>query len=397
LANCSVIPNTNNCYQLTADLKKQVGVVWSTNRVDVSCSFTLNAAMYFGTHDGVNNKTNSGADGIAFVLQNQGPGAVGFVGGGMGWSGIRPSIGVAFDTYQNDVTSGDPPGDYFALIRDGKVVNGRLTAPSELGFNIEDGQYHDVKFEWISSIQTVRITFDGSVVLTKSAINLTSYLGNKNSAYLGFTASTGEASNRQAVCIKSFESFFHESTTAPSSAIPVVHSSPLFHSDAAPFTATLPTSPPTTTDSTSYMPHVSPALSAGTAPWKELPVSPILNSAPSNAPSSITVTPTVQSTPPSSSTPNCKHHTPYSIGTVHQSTRWRHLDVEDCDKEYGNDGSSGGDESMNAGAGGSNNKPPDGVPEDSFLLLVSSSTTAEARQYCWLLWLVLQFGFFLFS
>lgn len=114
----------------------------------------------------------------------------------------------------NNATSGDPHGDYFVLIHDGKVVNGRLTAPVELGFSIEDGQYHNVTFEWISPIQTIRISFDGSVVLTKSAINLTSYLGNKDSAFLGFTASTGEASNCQAVCIKSIESQDELTTTA---------------------------------------------------------------------------------------------------------------------------------------------------------------------------------------
>jgi Bacterial lectin len=325
LGTCAVIPNADNCYQLTADLKKQAGVVWSATRVDVSRSFTLDAAMYFGTHDGVNNRTNSGADGIAFVLQNQGPGAVGAIGGGMGWSGIFPSIGVAFDTYQNNATSGDPPGDYFSLIRDGKVINGRLTAPKELGFNIEDGQYHNFTFEWMSPIQTIRVSFDGSVVLTKSAINLTSYVGNKDSAYLGFTASTGEASNRQAVCIKSIEA--HKSTTAPSA---IVHSSPPSHSD-APLT-TPPASHPIA-GSPSHMPLVTPSVSI--APLNAPSVAPII-SAPSNVPS-ISVVPSIRLSLPSNPTPNCdKNPTPHSKGTV-EGDKGRRLVVEGCDDEGDDD------------------------------------------------------------
>ena len=361
LANCTVIPNAENCYQLTADLKKQAGVVWSATRVDVSRSFTLDAAMYFGTHDGVNNRTNSGADGIAFVLQNQGPGAVGAIGGGMGWSGILPSIGVAFDTYQNNATSGDPPGDYFSLIRNGKVINGRLTAPIELGFNIEDGQYHNVTFEWMSPIQTIRVSVDGTVVLTKSAINLTSYVGNKDSAYLGFTASTGEASNRQAVCIKSIEA--HNSTTAPSA---IVHSSPPSHSG-APLTTPPASSPIAGTPS--HMPLEIPSVSI--APLNAPIVAPII-STPSNVPS-ISVVPSLRLSIPSSPSPHCdKTRNPHSKGTD-DGDRGRRLDVEGCDEVEGDDG----EILMNAGAGGGD-QPPDGAAEDSFLS-VSGGTTSQIK------------------
>jgi hypothetical protein len=44
--------------------------------------------MYFGTNNGVKGSSISpGADGMAFVLQNQGPNALGGQGGGMGWTG----------------------------------------------------------------------------------------------------------------------------------------------------------------------------------------------------------------------------------------------------------------------------------------------------------------------
>jgi hypothetical protein len=73
---------------LTGDFKQQSGVVWYHSPLDITTSFTLDVAMYFGTNNGVKGSSISpGADGMAFVLQNQGPNALGGQGGGMGWTG----------------------------------------------------------------------------------------------------------------------------------------------------------------------------------------------------------------------------------------------------------------------------------------------------------------------
>ena len=41
-----------------------------------------------------------GADGLVFVIQTQGNSALGCGGGGMGYKGLTPSVGIEFDTYK---------------------------------------------------------------------------------------------------------------------------------------------------------------------------------------------------------------------------------------------------------------------------------------------------------
>lgn len=177
--------------------------------------------MYFGTNDGPGNTVTNiggprdpGADGIGFMLQNQGPEILGSVGGGMGMGGILPSLGVEFDTYQNKVQSGDPAQDHLAIVQDGKLNTGRLDGPNPLSFNLEDGTYHDVILAWTSETGTIDVSINGTVYLSKSDLNLTELVGG-NMAYLGFTSSTGGASNRHEVCVTSIKGTVFE-TEMPS-------------------------------------------------------------------------------------------------------------------------------------------------------------------------------------
>jgi Bacterial lectin len=295
LGNCTRSPLDNDCYQLTDEIgQKQVGAVWAARTLDVTKSFTIEAALYFGTIDGVSGtKRNIGADGIALVIQNEGPYAIGGKGGGMGWSGISPSIGVKFDTYQNNITSGDLAGDHIALIRDGKLTNGRLSPLIELGFNLEDGQFHNVTFEWDSPKQTVSVYVNGALTLTMSSIDLKSFLGKKNYAFPGFTSSTGESTNRHVVCIKSIRGEFY-GTVAP-------HFSPPY-----PVVSDVPSSPGVSRSPFSAAPSfgvVAPSSSPSIAPVSAAP-HPVVSDAPSSpgvSSSSFSAAPSLGVVAPSSS------------------------------------------------------------------------------------------------
>src|SRR3954469_10342504 len=70
--------SSSNCFQLTPADFYQRGSVWNTVAVNLSTSFTVNAKMFFGASD-------NGADGIAFVLQNEGTSYQGNVGAGLGY------------------------------------------------------------------------------------------------------------------------------------------------------------------------------------------------------------------------------------------------------------------------------------------------------------------------
>lgn len=67
----------------------------STSKIDLTQNFTLAFNLYLGTKD------DTGADGIAFVLQNSGISAVGANGSGLGASGIANAVAIEFDTYYN--------------------------------------------------------------------------------------------------------------------------------------------------------------------------------------------------------------------------------------------------------------------------------------------------------
>lgn len=85
--------STPNCFTITPDQNWQSGAVWYTQRVDINKVFDVYTKIYMGNKD-------SGADGLAFVLQQVSTN-VGVVGGGIGYEGLRPSLAVEFDTYQN--------------------------------------------------------------------------------------------------------------------------------------------------------------------------------------------------------------------------------------------------------------------------------------------------------
>ncbi|HRO75684.1 MAG TPA: hypothetical protein PLP27_06015, partial [Crocinitomicaceae bacterium] len=102
-----------NCYTLTPDVGTQYGSVWNVNKISLNNSFDFNFTVFLGHND-------AGADGIAFVLQPIST-SVGSSGGGLGFGGITPSLGVTIDTYQN---AGDPSYDHIAYQKNGDVDHG---------------------------------------------------------------------------------------------------------------------------------------------------------------------------------------------------------------------------------------------------------------------------------
>ena len=83
---------TPGCYTLTTTTS-QSGAVWNIYTIDLTQPFDITLTLNFGTLP-----FSSGADGISFVLQPVSSGVFG-PGGGVGFEGITPSLGVVMDTY----------------------------------------------------------------------------------------------------------------------------------------------------------------------------------------------------------------------------------------------------------------------------------------------------------
>lgn len=189
----------NNCYRLTQNQPNQTGRIWSNTVIDLNQPFDIYAEVYLGA-------SNGGGEGMAFGLQQTGSGA-GVGNGGMGYQGINPSLMVEFDT-QVDAISSDPSSDHLALMRNGTTDHtslGNLSGPADMitgGINAEDGQFHDVRFTWDPATTTFRVYFDCDLRLTYTGNIILDIFGNNSAVYWGFTASTGQFTNQQDVCIK---------------------------------------------------------------------------------------------------------------------------------------------------------------------------------------------------
>jgi hypothetical protein len=187
----------NNCFQLTPDAQWQAGTIWNTTQLNLNCPFDYTYNVYLG------NKDANGADGIAFVLQQNGPNVIGTFGGCIGYGNISPSLAIEIDTHNNGPGAGDIPCDHIAIYK-----NGVCPGPAHLGpvqasssnCNIEDGQYHSFRVVWNPQTFTLQVYFDGVLRLTLNENIIQTFFNNNPNVWWGFTAGTGSLSNQQNVC-----------------------------------------------------------------------------------------------------------------------------------------------------------------------------------------------------
>ena len=184
--------------RLTQAINNQAGFVWSQSLVNFDLDFSLEAELYLGTQNG-------GADGIAFVIQaisnNEGS-----LGGGIGYSGISPSLAIEFDTWWN---SGNDPiqDDHVALIANGQpwVMSAHSAYTPYLGVNnLEDGLWHPILISWDGTNKILSLTLDGASIFSVTLNIPTLFFNGDPNLYWGFTAATGGANNLQQVRILEF-------------------------------------------------------------------------------------------------------------------------------------------------------------------------------------------------
>jgi len=188
------------CYQLTAASNNQNGSVWYADQLDLDKDFDLEFLLNFGSKDG------SGADGIVFVMQTVGTKALGQSGGGIGFDGFKPSLGVEFDDWQNG-EFGDIGADHIGILKDGSVnhkLSSSLAGPVSANAdskNIEDGKPHPVRIKWNASTKTIAVYFDCSLRLSLRYDLKKDVFEGKSLVYWGFTSATGGANNVQVACL----------------------------------------------------------------------------------------------------------------------------------------------------------------------------------------------------
>lgn len=205
-----------DCVQLTPALNAQRGAAWHECTLDVAHPFDLELTVHLGSNDG-------GADGIAWIMQQNGPNAVtSSNGGNMGYGNFDgpsgtfvapvfdPSLVIEFDTWVNG-NVGDPAYDHVALQRDGTHNHNSpqclAGAPpntiqaSATSANIEDGLDHNVLIQWDPNTQNFRMELDGEERFSVTVDLVNDVFAGDSEVWWGFTGSTGGANNTQSFCL----------------------------------------------------------------------------------------------------------------------------------------------------------------------------------------------------
>jgi gliding motility-associated-like protein len=185
-----------NEYRLTDYTNDQRGSVWNNIKINLTQSFDFNFSVFLGKND------SPGADGMAFVLQPIST-SVGTSGGGLGFQGVNPSVGITIDTYQN-APDNDPNYDHIAIQLNGNIshtsinnISGPVTAINGNN-NIEDDAWHSFRVVWDAPTKTYTAYIDGILRVTTVKDFVTDIFSGDPLVYWGFTASTGGENNYQA-------------------------------------------------------------------------------------------------------------------------------------------------------------------------------------------------------
>lgn len=182
------------CIRLVPDVPYTSGSAWYKRPIDLNQAFEMEICLVLGEKD------LDGADGIVFVFYPQ-MRNTGFRGEGMGFAGLRPSLGIEFDTYTNYHLN-DPLEDHLAV-----MVNGRINhyfnsfEPVPLG-NIEDGERHRMKILWDPQEQLLDIYLDNELRTSLNGDIVGNIFNGNSVVYWGVTAATGRLSNNHEICLK---------------------------------------------------------------------------------------------------------------------------------------------------------------------------------------------------
>jgi gliding motility-associated-like protein len=191
-------------YQITPNQTFEQGAIWYTKQLNLSTGFDYTFDLFLGSNNGL------GADGLAFVIQNQGQalGPQGSFGSQLGY-GTFPgkSLAVEFDTHNNG--PGAPYGDIaqqHIAIDTGGIQFPPAAGPVPAfasGANMDDGNWHTAEIVFVPGTETMTIFFDGTLRLTCTFTGglAASLFNNQNLLYWGWTGAGGSKFNTEQVRI----------------------------------------------------------------------------------------------------------------------------------------------------------------------------------------------------
>jgi hypothetical protein len=204
----------DSAIRLTGNQLQERGAVWFDTPVYVDDNFWTEFSFKFTDGNDFSNSEGSepGADGIAFVIQNQGNHAIGVWGGDIGYGMLNNAVAIEYDTYYNGrnqiVDYFDPNGNHIALqVAHNGIIKAEHSPDYKLAIDtsiikMKNGLVYHSRIEYNHQQKNLKVYLSKDNVFTVpvidySPIDLTDYINSSdNSAYIGFTSATGSASER---------------------------------------------------------------------------------------------------------------------------------------------------------------------------------------------------------
>ena len=200
--------------RLTANTTSQSGSAFITNPIQMvsdkgfMASFSAYFSFQISNTGGLNEGDGAGADGLVFVIQTV-ANNVGSVGGGLGYRGLKRSIGIEFDTWNNSDSSHDPDHNHMGIDTNGNTQS-IITCSEKTLFN--NGKIWYVWIDYDGDNQLLEVRYDSlnsrpdTPKLSKK-INIPALLVQEN-AFVGFTSATGLSYNTHDILSLNFVNKF---------------------------------------------------------------------------------------------------------------------------------------------------------------------------------------------
>ena len=183
---------TNNVLTLTQAAVNQARSAFYATPVNPSAGFTANFVYQVPVHSA------SPANGMTFVIQDQGTGAIGGNGGNLGYAGITPSVAVEFNLLPTNNPGGTSTSATF--LGNNGSIGSNTTNTNTTGVNVAGSDPIEVTVAYNPAAQTMTENLldtvtSGTYSQTWTGVSLS---GSTN-VYVGFTGSTGTSDAQQLV------------------------------------------------------------------------------------------------------------------------------------------------------------------------------------------------------
>jgi|GEM_PF-789989 len=182
----------DDCFRLTEEEDYSSGSIWYERAVSLSAPFAIELQIMLGCQDG------SGADGMVFIFAAR-PNRTGYVGEGIGFAGLVPSLGIEIDTWRNEHLL-DPEEDHIAFLANGRVGHFSSFSRPILVPNLEDCTRHRFVVRWQPDLKRLAVEIDGEIVGTINQDVVNQIFGGRDVVYWGMSAATGRYNNYHEVC-----------------------------------------------------------------------------------------------------------------------------------------------------------------------------------------------------